>query len=226
LFTTYYNILFHPGNATKGDMKIVDSFKLYYSLTILPIVVYVVIGLLFIGSAAQNSQLNSLVQFASGIYYLFTGNYNYGGISLGSNAYAAVAYSAMFYLWVWYPLLILIYSLILHGVWKNLVNKLKQPFANTIAAVMYSQIPYVSFIWLLMLPVFSSGALTLLYDAVIAGWSIALFVIALSGQQRISRQDSFYIFFATAVVAIVFLLIIFFALFSGGLGVFGGGGLG
>ncbi len=186
------DIIMHPGKSTSKKMKIVDSYKLYYKVSLIPAVIFVILAALassVIGSALTAS-----------------------GISAGAGTAALILFGLVF-LWIIEPIGLLVDAAILHLFGKFLLKTFKGTFDDTFAGFVYGQLPLISLFWVALIFLLVSPVVALLIFILLALWSIVVAIIALANLNKTSRL----VVIGTFVVEIVVILIIEFLLFFIGL---------
>ena len=113
-----FNIMLHPTQATKKERGIKDSLKFYYKLSIVPWLLYILFGAIFIASSV--------------------------GIAV---AVILSIIIAILVFWVLMPISFFISALIYHAFGK-LFRVFKSGYANTFNATVYGTIPSILFMWL------------------------------------------------------------------------------
>lgn len=186
------DIIMHPGKSTAKKMKIVDSYKLYYKVSVVPAIIFVILATL------ATSVIASL--FAS------------IGISAGV-ATAALVLLGLVFLWILAPIELLIDAAILHLFGKFLLKTFKGTFEDTFAGLVYGQLAVLSLFWVALIFFLISPVLTLLILVLLALWGIVVMIIALANLNKTSRLAVI----GTFVVEVVVILIIEFLLFFVGL---------
>jgi hypothetical protein len=229
MLSAQYDILFDSARATTAQLSIKESLMLYYGISILSLVLFIAVGSVFFGSPTGRSIPNNnlFAGMVSLLYALFiTGNFNYL-ITIPFSGVAAVVYLAVLYILILFPLEIVIVAAAMHLVGNNALHKFKRPFDRTFAAIMFAFIPQVTFVWIVMFPVFSNFMSMFWYNLIVLTWSILLFFDALSNQQKIEKTDVGSTVAAGGVIGLVLLGLAVVVLITGGLsmGVFSGASL-
>lgn len=185
----------HPRRNTKDFMYLGQAFGYYYKMTIIPIVIFVVIGLVF-----EYYTVGGL-GISSGTVY----NYGFTGF-LGLLAMAAVGF------WVLNPVRIVIFSGLVHMFGSRMFRFFGNSYERTVSAQIYSIAPVLVLAWA---GLFSIAGISVLYAgsstynnsavstalvfsavgfaiAIIAQiWSFAMNIITLSNQQGVRKLKAF-----------------------------------
>ncbi|MGA3020643.1 MAG: hypothetical protein ABSD68_01690 [Candidatus Micrarchaeales archaeon] len=223
VLSAHSEILFDSGEATTDTLSIRDSFVLYFSISIIPIILFLVVGAIFFGSqTGQNMPTSFFDGLISLLYAVFiTGNFSYI-VPVPFVGFEAVLYLIALYILVIFPIEMILIAAALHLVGNNVFHEFKEPFENTFAAVMYAIIPQITFLWVLMLPVFTNSRTMFWYNLIVFTWSILIFFNALSNQQEINRSEITGLLGKGAMIILILFVLALIATFTGGLGVFSG----
>lgn len=173
--------------------------KLYYRAIILPMIISIIVSAVLIGlyGNLSNVLINSVTQYIS------------KGVigTLGSNL--VIELSIIFLYLVFFPLAIMIFSVIFHLIVKILLRLYTGTHVNTFGTSVYGALPFVLFFWVLIIP----GLSAIFYVLII--WSIAAFVYASSTRHNISKARALGGLgsFAVVMILIGFATVGFIALF-------------
>jgi hypothetical protein len=165
-----WDLMLHPGKASKRSMDVEKALKLYYTLSIIPFILYLVFGLLLstYGSIAA-------VRYFPVMHLPL----------LASQSALAVVVSAILFFFVLVPIGIAIDAFIYQIIGRTLLNAWNGDFARTFTAVTYAVLPVMFFYWLLWLPVLDG-----LYLLVVPIWALVILIISLSVQQKVRRTEA------------------------------------
>ena len=162
-----WDIIMNPGKAT-ATMSMGKALGFYYRASILPVIVAMVVG--FVVGYLAGDLLGSTLGSLSAL------------LSSGTGAVAGllVAVLAALYLLVFVPVGMVIDAAIYQLFAKMIFKVWKGAFNKTFTAITYGMMPILLFFWLAFIPI-----VNLLLIAV-GLWSIAVFVISLSKQHKVS----------------------------------------
>ena len=186
-----WNIMLHPGKATKKTLSVSEGLKYYYRLAIIPLVISIVIGAIaaaalpgLAGSASTNPLMSS-----------------YG---LGAIGGVGIIAAAIVGLLIANPIGMLISAALLQLFGKHLFKAYKNDYEHTFTAYAKGGIvPSTMFYWLSSLPVIGIAF------AVIFGiWSFIVAIIALANQQGISRWKSLGVIIGTGVIVYIIIFLV------------------
>ncbi len=149
----------------------ISMLKLYYRAIVLPMIISVIIGAIFISFYGRlpNLLIDSILPYMS------------IGILSGINSSIVIEASIIFLYLVLFPFAIMTFSLIFHFISKILLRLYNGTQANTFSASVYAALPFVLFFWVLMIPQLGAIFYVLLI------WSIVAFVYASSAKHNISK---------------------------------------
>ena len=183
-----WDIMFAPGKTSKKPMKVGEVLRLYYTLSIVPFVLYIVFGVLlsaYFGSSAAN--------------YLPT--ISAGGLTTSLSLY--IISSAILLFFVIVPIGIAIDTAIYQLIGRFFLNAWKGDYHKTFTALTYSVLPVMFFYWLLLLPVLNG-----LYLIIFPIWSIVILIISLSVQQKLTRLNAALVTIVTGVLTSLFVVLV------------------
>lgn len=193
-----WNIMLHPGKATKKTLSVSEGLKYYYKLAIVPLVITIIIGIVVAVAFPGISKTPSSNPLMS----------SYGAGSLGG---AGIVVAAIIGLLVANPIGILISSALLQLFGKHLFKAYKNDYEHTFTAYAKGGIvPSTMFYWLSSLPVIGVA-----FAAIFGIWSFIVAIIALANQQGITRWKSLGVVIGTGVI--VYIIIFLAALGVAGL---------
>ncbi|MEM3841379.1 MAG: hypothetical protein QXN59_01645 [Candidatus Micrarchaeaceae archaeon] len=201
-----WDIYFHPASVSSRKMGVGDALKFYYQNTIIPVIMFIIIG----------AALVSL------------GHQGFGPVVSGLNLIEVTGVVSLvfglLYFWVFGPISIFINALIYQLVGYNLLKTLKPNYEKSFAAVMFGQLPTMLLYWLVAIPIIGIVAIVIL-----SIWNIVVFIISLATQHKIKRTDSVIVILTTTMLALVWVFVIFAIIYAlalgAGLGTFGSGGM-
>ncbi len=184
-----WDIITNPGKAT-ATMSMGEALGFYYRASILPVIVAIIVG--FVVGYLAGNLLGSV--FGSLGALLSSGT----GAAVG----LLVAVLAALYLLVLVPVGMVIdaaiyqlFAKVIFKVWKGAFNK-------TFTAITYGMMPVLLFFWLALIPIVN------LLLIVVGLWSIAVFVISLSTQHKVSAWRALGGVVLTWVVVVAIMLAI------------------
>lgn len=178
-----WKVYFHPSLLAKSRMSVGDALKFYYQNTVIPAIIFIIIGaaMILLGVSTYGSTL-------------FGGNAAFlAGIG------AAAIVMGLMYFWILVPISIFINAFIYQLVGYNLLRIFDKNYDRSFAAVMFAELPMMLLYWVVAIPVVGIVALV-----VLSVWSIVVLIVSLASQHKIKRTD--------AVVAILAAMLLVFAL--------------
>ncbi len=199
------DIMQNPGKGTTKQMKTTgDSLAFYYRLTIIPLVLFIVLGAIF--TTLFGNTFGQAIGFALGrltntlpastIPYMPTGSGLASSLYASFGVYSVIAYSILM-LWVILPILLIIFSVFYQGVGAFFGTASKKLDA-TVSAAVYGIAPIVLFFWITTIPFIGNAIFT-----IILLWSLIVLIAALANAHRTTRLRAF----ATIVLTEVFLFV-------------------
>ena len=193
-FDLLWDIMLTPGKAAKKVHTLGEALKLYYIISVIPFILYLVFGL----------ALSAYVGVAA---------FNYLPIisapGLTSTLSIAVVSSAILLFFILVPIGIAIDAFIFQLVGRFFLNAWKGQYPKTFTAVTFSVLPVVFFYWFLLLP-----GLNALYIIVVPIWAMVLLVISLASQQGITRLNSALVVFITTAIKLLFVFLVATSVFA------------
>ncbi|MGC8671839.1 MAG: hypothetical protein ACP5TJ_03025 [Candidatus Micrarchaeia archaeon] len=186
-----WNLLWHPERESKQRMDIMSSLKFYYEIGIVGMLAYVFVGvgLLALGISLLPYTYFIPMQAHFLAYSVFL-------------PYYLVVFAGLLVFLVLFPVSIAVNAFLYQLVGKYLLKSWAGDYSRTFAAVTFSYMPVVLFFWLMAVPFLK------VLIAVLAIWQIAVLIIALSEQQRTTRQAAFVAWLATLVLVALFAFLI------------------
>lgn len=167
----------HPVKGTAKKMKLGDALGMYYRFSVIPLIIFIVLG--FLVTALVASGLSS-----------------FGNTGLAGIATTALVVGAIVLFWIVLPIGMLIESIILHLVGK-VMNDFKGDFENTFTAVVFSIFGTVAVLWMVFIPVIG-GAIVAAFGLA----SVYVAVVALGNQHKTSNTLAPWII-ATIIVLLI-----------------------
>ncbi len=204
-----FGSLIHPGDDTKKEMSIGHALKVYYTVAVIPFILFLIIGSIYystIGAAAYACPVSTVNPTTS----ISCGPHNYFSIFDGFianvapsvGAVGAVFLADVVFLLILPVIGIFIDSLIYHLIGKSFLREFKRPWDRTFTGVMYGALPALALYWLLFIPVFGYVIL-----AIVTVWGFINGIIAISNQQRIDRLHAFGVYLVTLFIILLIALI-------------------
>ena len=178
-----WKVYFHPSLLAKSKMSVGDALKFYYQNTIIPAIIFIIIGaaMISLGISSYGSTL-------------FGGN---AAFLAGIGAVAIVL--GLVYFWVLVPISIFVNAFIYQLVGYNLLKIFDKNYDRSFAAVMFAELPMMLMYWVVAIPIVGIAALV-----VLSVWSMVVLIVSLAAQHKVKRTD--------AVVAILAAMLLVFAL--------------
>jgi hypothetical protein len=183
----WMNVLVHPGKATKRTLGMKAALKLYYSLSIIPIV----LGLMVVYAVGGFNPFSTSSPGMFGLYPSLLGAPATYRLEVG------MGYMLLFFL-VLMPLDILINSGVYHLLMGKLFKFYKKEYAAVFTAALYGALPVLLAYWL-----YPAGFLGLAIIGIFALWGLIVEIIAFSNQLGMSRFKAFCTFLLYAVIVVV-----------------------
>ncbi len=208
-FKNGFGSLIHPGDDTKKDMSIGHALKLYYTIAIIPFILFLVIGSAYYGTigaasyACHVSAVNPTTSISCGphnYFSIFDGFIASAAPSVG--VVGAVFLADIVFLLIVPVIGIFIDSLIYHLIGRSFLKEFKRPWDRTFTGVMYGALPALALYWLLFIPIFGYVIL-----AIVTVWGFINGIIAISNQQRIDRLHAFGVYLVTLFIILLIALI-------------------
>ncbi|MGC8587361.1 MAG: hypothetical protein ACP5K9_03710 [Candidatus Micrarchaeia archaeon] len=161
IFDKVCDIFFKPSSITGKKQSIGESLAFYYKASILPLLLFMAF---------------------SYIFFYYRPVYSYGIPMMGiiNVPFLAVLW-AILLVWVAIPISIFVNAFLYQLIGYYFLRLWNGSYEKTFAAVMFGEIPVVSLIWLMPIPI----ANVIFFIAVL--WGFGVLVIALSEQQKITR---------------------------------------
>ena len=178
-----WKVYFHPSFLATSKMSVGDALKFYYQNTIVPAIIFIIIGaaMISLGISSYGSTI-------------FGGN---AAFLAGIGAVAIVL--GLVYFWVLVPISIFINAFIYQLVGYNLLKIFDKNYDRSFAAVMFAELPMMLLYWVVAIPIVGIAALV-----VLSVWSMVVLIVSLAAQHKVKRTD--------AVVAILAAMLLVFAL--------------
>ncbi len=194
-----------PAQSTSLTIGRAETLKRYYRMSIIPFLLYVVVSVaIFYLLTPLPVISNSFLRPSNPLGSISDLSNVQGTFALLSQNLIIYVIAAALLFWIGIPLLMLMNALILHIFGKWIFAGFRKGYSNTLTATLYSFVPTFLFLWLVIVPVnIFSGPMQLL----LLLWSFAIYVIALSNQQAISRRRAVSIILGGGFVLTVVLLV-------------------
>jgi len=202
-----FGSLIHPGSETSRNLDVIGALKVYYSVAIIPFILFLIVGMVWFGAYGPTFY-NCSGASASGIacgparYFSVFGNF-VRHIAPVTGGVAAVILADIVFLLVVPPIGIFVDSLIYQLIGKNFLREFKKDWSKTFTGVMYGALPALSLYWLLFIPVFGYVVL-----AIVAIWGFLNATIAIANQQKITRLQSFGVYLVTLFIILLITLVV------------------
>jgi hypothetical protein len=190
-----WEAVIHPAKNTGKKMSIGDTLKMYYMFSVIPFILFVVLGAIFVAA------LSSLVGAIPGLGAL-------SGLGAGLGI-GAVVVMAIVYLWIAIPIGILIDAALYHLVGGAILKWFKAGYSATVTSVTYSAMAVVSILWLTFIPIIGS-----IVVFIFALWSIYVLVTALANQHGTTKGKAFIVWLIWLIIGIAIAAVISVSLFG------------
>ncbi len=198
-----FGAIIHPGKDTQGNYSIGSALRLYYSVSIIPFILFLVVGSLLYGTLAVNTnciyssaQIASLSCAPARYFTVFDGFI--GALAPLIGVVASVFLADVLFLLIIPPIAMFIDSLVYQLIGRFFLRAFKRDIHSTFTGVMFGALPALILYWLLFIP-----GLSYIMLPIITVWGFVIAVIALSNQQKISRSEVFLVYLATLVLVLI-----------------------
>lgn len=193
----FWDMVWHPGKASKRKLDLGGAVKLYYKVALLPFILYVAIGIIavMLGINTHTFPSSSMV-------------YSLGGFAK-SLAYGLVIVGAIALFFIVMPLSIAIDALIYQLIGKFFLNVWKGNYDKTFSALVFALFPLLLLLWLSVIPFLNS-----IFIVVAPIWAIVVLVIALSAQQNITRLNAALVMLLKVIILLIVFLLIGLSVFA------------
>lgn len=193
----FWNLVWNPGKYAQRKLDFGGAVKLYYTLAILPFIVYVVLGSIAValGVPTHSFGTNSLL---TPLYTV-----------VASLSYVSILWGGIILFFVILPLGIAIDALIYQLVAKIFLNVWKGNYDTTFTALVYGLFPLLLLLWLSVIPLFNS-----LFIIIAPIWSLVVIVIALAAQQKVTRLNAFITMAVKSFLVLLVLALIGVSIFA------------
>ncbi len=183
-----WDLMLHPGKASRRSGSVEKTLKLYYTLALVPFVLYLVIGFLLstYGSLA-------VMRYLPFVHVPL----------LATASYVTVLVSAILLFFVIVPIAIAIDAFVYQVIGRNLLNAWNGDYAKTFTAVTYAVLPVMFFYWLLLLPVLNG-----LYLLILPIWALVILIISLATQQKVKRTEAGIVAVLSWIFKAVFMVLL------------------
>ncbi len=195
----WIDVLMHPGKATKHVMSISEALKLYYRLSIVPMVLGLVVVCVVGG-------FNPFGASSRGTFRAMYPSLLFGVRSVNSTL-AGIAYLMLLFLAL-IPIDILINSAAYHLIIGKLFRIYNKKYNSVVTAVLYGTLPSLLVYWL-----YPAGFFGVIVVAVFGLWGLIVEIISLSSQLGMSRLKTLgtFVLYIVIVAAIAFVFGFVFA---------------
>ena len=204
-----FGALIHPGKDSQGSYSIGGALRLYYSVSIIPFILFLIVGSVLYGSYATatnclsaSGQIANISCGPARYFTIFDGFI--GSLAPLIGVVASVFLADVLFLLIIPPIAMFIDSLIYQLIGKFFLRAFKKDIHSTFTAVMFGALPALVLYWLLFIPAVSYVMLP-----IITVWGFIVAIIALSNQQKINRTEAFVVYLVT--LFLVFLIAIVFS---------------
>jgi hypothetical protein len=183
-----WNVYFHPSLVSKTKIGVGDALKFYYQNTIIPVIIFAVIGALMISIGISS----------------------YGSTLFGGNASFLAGFGAaaivlgLVYFWILVPVSIFIDAFIYQLVGYNLLKVFDKNYERSFAAVMFAELPMTLLYWVVAIPVVGILALV-----VLSVWSIVVLIVSLATQHKVKRTDAVVVILAAMLILFALMAVVF-----------------
>ncbi len=206
---TGFGSLIHPGADTKGNYSIGSALRLYYTVAIIPFILFFIFGALLystFGVGATNCvySASSVSNISCGPAQYFTVFNSFIGSMIPSiGIYGAIFVADIFFLLIIPPIAIFIDSLIYQLIGRHFLKAFKADLSKTFSAITFGALPALVLYWLLFIP-----GLSYIMLPIITVWGFLVTIIALSNQQRINRSEAFVVYLVTLFLILLIAVVI------------------
>ena len=189
------NIMLHPGTATQKERSIPAAVAFYYKVLVVPFILYIILALAIPEPTVSSSFIPS--PFFTTILMLILTPFT---VVTGVLASLIVL-----------PLGLLVVAFLCHIIGK-LLKVFNNPYSYTFTATVYSMVPYLLLVWLLVFtnivnPMLIVGIAIIFF--ILAIWEIIILIIAFANQQKTSKLRAFAVWLVTGIViAIIYLALV------------------
>ncbi len=155
-----FGVMLRPTENTKKTMDIGKAFGWYFRVTFIPLIALIIVSLALVGALA-----------ASPVFGVF-------GSTFATIGIVAAIIVPLVFLWALIPVTIFISAGLYHlvGTWTK---TFKGDFNKTFTATMFSKLPTMIFLWVLLIPATSA------FYVIFVVWELIVLLLALSNQQKI-----------------------------------------
>ena len=204
-----FGSLIHPGDDTRKEMSIGGALRLYYSVAVIPFILFLVVGSAWYWTyGASVYSCPAVVSGATagvgcGLHQYFSvfNSFIRNTVPITGVIGAVLLADVVFLLIV--PVIgIFIDSLIYHVIGRSFLREFKRPWERTFTGVTYGALPMLALYWLLFIPVVS-----LIFLGILAVWGFINGIIAIANQQRITRMHAFGVYLVTLFIILLIVLI-------------------
>ncbi len=187
-----FRLLFSPGKEAAAKMSVMDALKFYYSASLIPLLLFLVIGFVSMKLGLLTNALGLVPMTSS-----FLLNMGVGVLLVGF---------AVVYFWLLVPIGFFINAALYQLVGKYFLRLFKEDYERTFTAMVFGCMPLLLLYWLFVVP-----GVGILAFVVLPVWALVVEVIALSAQQRITRLQSIATMAVLAALAVLVVLLMVYA---------------
>jgi hypothetical protein len=192
----FWNMLWNPVKCSKRKLDLGGALKLYYTLAILPFIVYIVFGVVAasLGVSAgfgMSSPFHAFRPFVTSLSYF------------------AVIAGAVVLFFIAIPLSIAIDALIYQLIGRMFLNVWKGKYEKTFTALMFGILPMLALLWLSFIPFLNA-----IFIVIAPIWTIIVFTAALSVQQNITKLNAFMTMLIKSLLVVLVLMLLGLSVFA------------
>ncbi len=201
---TGFGSLIHPGTNTKGSYSMENALRLYYTVAIIPFILFFIFGSLLYstfgvstsGCIYPSSSAASISCVPARYFTVF--NSFIGSMAHSVGIYAAVFVGDVFFLLIIPPIVIFVDSLIYQLIGRRFLKAFRFNLSKTFSAVTFSSLPALVLYWLLFIP-----GISYIMLPIMTVWGFVVAIIALANQQKINRSEAFVVYLVTLFVVLL-----------------------
>jgi hypothetical protein len=193
----FWNLLWNPGVGSKRQMDVGGALKLYYMLAVLPFIAYLVIGGLAVSVGYSVNAIDSNTVFAP-IFAM-----------VKSFSYVSLFWNGIVLFFIALPIGIIVDAVIYQIIGRFFLKMWNGDYSKTLTALVYSLFPVLLLAWLNAIPVVNT-----IFIVLAPIWSIVIFVIAMSAQQKITRLNALIIMLVKSILVFLVVFLLGLALLS------------
>lgn len=194
----FWNLVWNPGKYSKRKSDFGSALKLYYSLSLIPFLAYVVIGAIAISMGIGAVSAMSTSPLAVAIASFAT-----------SVSYASLIGGAIVLFFIAIPVGLMINALVYQIVGKTFLNVWRGSYDKTFAALVYAVMPILLLMWLSVVPYMNS-----IFIVLAPLWSLVVFVTAMSAQQGITKLNVLVVGIVKSLLVVLVLTLLGLSVFA------------